>query len=147
MKTSNAPEVNSRFFRILASSYPDIFGTHFDIRHLWLHRSSRKCTFPDFQTLPILFHRADYSLNIFINPYGVWKVLLDGPGRKQLVHGEARSIQQPRVTGWTHLPARWQQEGRSQLGGAEDTSERAWRTGTPPLRRQIITLLRALRTP
>lgn len=46
-----------------------------------------------------LYTRVDHSLAIFIYPYGVWKVLLDGTGRKQLVHGQARSVQQPRVTG------------------------------------------------
>lgn len=36
----------------------------------------------------------------------VWKVLLDGPGGKQLVHGQARSFQQPRLAGRAELPAR-----------------------------------------
>lgn len=49
--------------------------------------------------LPLFFYdRVDNPLT-FINPYVVWKVFLDGPGRKQLVHGQARSVQQPRVTG------------------------------------------------
>lgn len=49
--------------------------------------------------LPLFFDRVYYPLTTFINPNVVWKVLLDGPGRKQLVHGQARSVQQPRIAG------------------------------------------------
>ena len=124
----------------LASFYPDVRSS------ITVCLTCVKLTF--LSLFYFLFcYRVDYSLTTFSNRNGVWKVLLDGPGRKQLVHGQARSIQQPRVTGWADIPARWQQEGRSLRGRAEDSSERPWRTGAPPLRRQISTLLRSLRTP
>lgn len=102
---------------------------------------------PIFFLLFFLRDRVAHPLSTFINPYVVWKVLLDGPGRKQLVHGQARSVQQPRVAGWADVSARWQQEGRTHLRWSSDSSERPRRAGAPPPGRQITTLLCSLWTP